>query len=223
MKLKVENLNQQAYEALKDKILHKEFRPGDRLVDSQLAEEFGISRTPLRDAIRKLAEEGLVVNPSGKGYYVYQPSTNDINEIFEMRLILDKAAITKLITEIFPNNPSALEELKERFNAARDPNRSSAFIANDENFHDTIIRLTGNSRMQAIYSDLKDQTRIFRRVTSHNVDQMDKAHDYHSKIFYGLINLDLDTAIAAAEKHVEYSRDDALTYFAKEYPYETKE
>lgn len=217
MKLKVENLNQQVYEILKDKILHMELSPGDRLVDSQLAEEFGVSRTPLRDAIRKLAEEGLVVSPSGKGYYVYQPSATDINEIFEIRLILDKAAITKLITEIIPKNPSALEELKDRFHSARDTSRSSTFIMNDENFHDTIIRLAGNSRMQTIYSDLKDQTRIFRRMTSNNADQMDKAHDYHSKIFYGIINLDLDMAITAVEKHVQYSKEDALAYFAEKH------
>ena len=59
MILKIDTLNQQAYDILKEKILNKELLPGTRLVDSQLAEDFGISRTPLRDAIRKLAEEGF--------------------------------------------------------------------------------------------------------------------------------------------------------------------
>ena len=93
MILKIDTLNQQAYDILKEKILNKELLPGTRLVDSQLAEDFGISRTPLRDAIRKLAEEGFVVSsPTKKGYYVYQPSAKDINEIFELRQILVAAA-----------------------------------------------------------------------------------------------------------------------------------
>lgn len=118
MFLKVDMLNQQAYDILKEKIIKKELLPGTRLVDSQLAEDFGISRTPLRDAIRKLAEEGFVVNhPMKKGYYVYQPSAKDINEIFEMRLILDLAAATKLIREILPREPQRLRILEEVYQA----------------------------------------------------------------------------------------------------------
>ena len=65
MFLKVDMLNQQAYDILKEKIIKKELLPGTRLVDSQLAEDFGISRTPLRDAIRKLAEEGQSPDEEG--------------------------------------------------------------------------------------------------------------------------------------------------------------
>lgn len=210
MKLTVDNLNQQAYDVLKEKIIQKELPPGTRLVDSQLAEEFGISRTPLRDAIRKLAEEGLAVSNAKRGYYVYQPSAEDINEIFDLRQILDIAAVTKLIEDVLPNNPEAMKELKEKYSNEHTAVESNAFVKRDESFHDTIIRLAGNKRMHAIYTDLGNQTRAFRRATSFDNIRMEKANNYHNRIYQGLIHLDLDAAIDAVKTHVAFSRADAL-------------
>ena len=217
MILKVDMLNQQAYDILKEKIIKKELLPGTRLVDSQLAEDFGISRTPLRDAIRKLAEEGFVVNhPMKKGYYVYQPSAKDINEIFEMRLILDLAAATKLIREILPRDPQRLRILEEVYQA--ECSDEAAFVQKDEDFHDAVIRMCENDLMLAINSDLRSQTRAFRSVTSRDTKRMEKAHNYHQKIFQGFQTLDLEATLDAIRKHVEYSRADALL----DYPSEEK-
>ena len=211
MKLMIENLNQQAYDVLKNKIICKELKPGDRLVDSQLAEEFGISRTPIRDAIRKLTDEGLVMRSNGsKGYQVYRPDATDINEIFELRQILDIAAVTKLITEIIPSNPEVLEELKSSYIRVSSPDSASSFVLDDEDFHGTIIRLSNNSRMQSVYSDLRIQTRAFRSVTSHSAGRMKKAENYHAKIYNGIISGDLDATIEAIKTHIFYSKRDAL-------------
>ena len=210
MILKVDNLNEQAYSILREKILSKELLPGTRLGDSQLADEFGISRTPLRDAIRMLAEEGLVINsPQKKGYFVYQPSAEDINEIFELRLFLDLAAATKLITEVFPKDPSALLRLQEAYRAERE-NQDVDFVQQDEDFHDTIIQLCHNTRMAAIYSDLRSQTRAFRSVTAQDKKRIDKAQNFHEMIYTGFLNMDLDATLAAIRRHVEYSREDAI-------------
>lgn len=216
MILKVDNLNQQAYDILRAKIVAKEILPGTRLVDSQLAAEFGISRTPLRDAIRKLAEEGLVMNvPQKKGYYVYQPSAADINEIFEVRLFLDLAAATKLIQEVLPNHPEAFETLKE-FYITEQESDSTSFIKRDEDFHDIIIQLCNNSRLSAIYADLRVQTRAFRSVTSRDTTRISKARNFHEKIYRGFLDLDLEATLSAIRKHVEYSRADAVADYVSE-------
>ena len=215
MILKIDTLNQQAYDILKEKILNKELLPGTRLVDSQLAENFGISRTPLRDAIRKLAEEGFVVsNPTKKGYYVYQPSAKDINEIFELRQILDIAAATKVIREILPADPTAFEQLHQVYQAENEM-ATDSFVQHDEDFHDAVIRLCGNARMQAIYTDLRHQTRAFRSVTSRSSQRISKAKSYHEKIYHGFEARDLDATIDAIRKHVEYSREDALADYTQ--------
>lgn len=215
MILKVDLLNQQAYSILKEKILNKELLPGTRLVDSQLAEDFGISRTPLRDAIRKLVEEGLVVsNPAKKGFYVYQPSAKDIDEVFELRQILDILAATKVIQEVLPEHPEALELLRKAYieNMVTEPD---AFVQHDEDFHDAVARLCGNARMLAIYTDLRHQTRAFRSVTSRDEQRIKKAKNYHEKIFKGIEARDLEATISAIRKHIEFSRADALKDYAQ--------
>lgn len=210
MILRVDNLNEQAYDILREKILSRELLPGARLVDSQLAEEFGISRTPLRDAIRKLAEEGLVVNnPQKKGYYVYQPSAEDINEIFELRLILDLAAAAKLVTRVFPQDPDALRQLQS-FYCAEYENADAPFAQKDEDFHGMIIRLCRNARMSAVYADLRSQARAFRSIAPRDEERIGRERLSHEKIYKGLLNLDLEATLAAIREHVENCREDAI-------------
>lgn len=217
MVLKVDTLNDQAYSILKDKILKKEIPSGTRLVDSQLAEEFGISRTPLRDAIRKLAEDGLVVSsPKKKGYYVYQPSAKDIEEIFELRLMFDVMAATKLINEIIPKHPEALDELKKSYQAVQESGPES-FAATDEDFHDTVVRLCDNSRMLTMYKELRSQTRAFRSETASNKVRLKKAGNYHERIFNGICAGDLQMTLDALRQHVEFSKEDALADYLKEH------
>ncbi len=215
MVIKVNALNQQVYTILKNKILKKKILPGTRLIDSQLAEEFGISRTPLRDAIRKLVEDGLVMHgKNGKGYYVYKPSAKDINEIFEMRLILDIAAATKLINIVIPEQPDILDKITQ-FDV-NDSKFDDSFVLSDEDFHDALIKFCNNSRMTEIYADLQAQTRAFRSVTSRDQSRVDKARKYHKKIVDGFCSGQLDETIEAIKKHVELSRLDALSDYSDE-------
>ena len=214
MKLVSTNLNDQAYLALKESILRKELLPGTRLVDSQLAEQFGISRTPIRDAIRKLAEEGLVVKTGQKGYSVFNPSARDVNEIFELREILDIAAAQKLIREVLPNDPQAMEQIRRSHEGILHP--SANFVKDDEDLHDTIIRLCGNARICALYSDLRNQTRIFRHSTATNLARVHQAQQYHSQIYQGLMELDLEKTVRAIRTHIAYSKADALADFTQE-------
>ncbi|MDO4846133.1 MAG: GntR family transcriptional regulator [Oscillospiraceae bacterium] len=208
-KLIVQPLNTQAYDLIKSKIFSGEIKPGTRLVDSQLAEEFGISRTPFRDALRKLCEEGFVAcEPGKKGYFVYQPSRKDIDDIFELRLILDLAAADKLVHQILPGNTKALELLKNSYHT--DQVDVSSFVKKDEDFHDTIIKLCDNQKMLEMYNSLRSQLRAFRSKTSQDETRRSKATNYHAKILEGLCDLDYEKACAAMKKHVELSREDAL-------------
>lgn len=213
LKLKTNNLNEQAYLALKSGILNKELPPGTRLVDSQLAEQYGISRTPIRDALRKLIEEGLVVSNGTRGYSVFCPSAKDIDEIFELRLIMDLAASKKLIEEILPRNPSAILEIQHSFEA-EEKSVNSTFVEGDEGFHETIIRLADNGRMLSFYIDLSAQTRAFRRSTSNDPKRIDVARQSHQRIFEGIRAMDLEATEKAIRYHVSMSRADALSDFS---------
>lgn len=216
MKLVASNLNDQAYHSLKNSIINKEIPPGTRLVDTQLAEQFGISRTPIRDAVRKLAEDGLVVKQKNS-YTVFCPSEKDIRDIFDLRLIFDLAAAKKLIYDVLPGNGEAMEQIRQSFEqiimqeaAPEEPH----FVLNDESFHQTLIRLTGNSRMLELYSELSTQTRAFRRITSNDPDRVRRATEYHEKIFEGFMALDFTATTDAIRNHVDFSLKDALKDFS---------
>ena len=217
IKLQVESLTDQAYDILKGKIINRELPPGTRLVDSQLAEECGISRTPLRDAIRKLVEEGLVTACSKRGYCVFKPTKKDIEEIFEIRQMLDEMAARKLVREILPEDPEAYRkcenlcaELRAHAEAGEEKEK---FIKSDEDFHDQMIMMIDNARLHAIYSDIRNQTQTFRRVTSGDKSRIAKANNQHEKICKGLLNLDLEETLAAITEHNRLSMNDALADF----------
>ncbi|MEA4894987.1 MAG: GntR family transcriptional regulator [Oscillospiraceae bacterium] len=210
IQLQVDSLTDQAYDILKEKIISKQFPPGKRLVDSQLAKEFGISRTPLRDAIRKLYDDGLVTSYSGRGYCVFQPSIDDIREIFEIRLIIDVAAARKLITEILPSNKETYAVIEDFYNEFSKEVDREGFIKADEDFHDKLVLMMGNARLYEFYTEIRNQTRTFRRRTSSDKARISKAYSHHERICRGLLDLDLEATIEAMTDHINLSMNDAL-------------
>lgn len=214
MKLTLEALNEKAYEALKSSILAKEFPEGMRLVDSKLGEQYGVSRTPIRDALRKLSEEGLVCKV-GKGYCVYTPTRKDICDIFEIRLMIDIFAAKKVITDVLPNNPEAELRLENAYLATNNDPANAHFIQNDELFHDCIVALTGNTRLIDYYAMLCNQMRAFRSVTSRSPNRMTKAHNYHERIYKAINARDIDRVVDAITIHTKLSMEDALSDFTE--------
>lgn len=213
MKLQVDSLSNQAYDILKQKIISQELKPGMRLVDSLLAEEFGISRTPLRDAIRKLVEEGLVTPFGKRGFCVFKPSKQDIIEIFEIREMIDKATVQKLIEEVLPGNPKAMQKLRQMYTQMTNEVDDKDFVQVDEDFHDQLVLLTGNARLFSIFSDNRNQTRLFRGVTSSLAERRANAMNFHERICLGLLQLDLKATLQAVTEHIEQSRKNSLLDF----------
>jgi DNA-binding GntR family transcriptional regulator len=209
----VESLNQKAYELIKEAIIQNELLPGSRIVDSQIAEKFGISRTPVRDAIQMLMREGLIENKGKKGYYVFNASAKDINEIYDIRLIIDKEAINKIITVLLPDNAEYYKtEIDKIYSSIgkKDKITGIDFIKDDEIFHDKVISLAGNARLLKIYGDIRNQTRVFRQITSYNEQRVKRAINSHREMVSAMKEGNLDLALKVAIEHVELSKEDAL-------------
>jgi len=199
-KLKVNSLNEQAYFLIKEKIINKEFLPGMRLVDSALAEQFGISRTPCRDAIRKLADEGLVISSDKKGYSVFLPSEKDIYEIYEVRYLIEAAAIKKLIEEIIPRNPAVLGDIEKAYKQTLLVDMEQK-VTETEKFHMSIILPLNNSRLTANYKDLLTQTRVFRCNTLSDNEKQKRTQYCHEKLFEAIKAQNIEAAMDALNEH----------------------
>ena len=212
MYLTVDNLNKKAYDAIKMDILERRVSAGTRLVDSKLAEKYGISRTPIRDALMRLTEEGLVEN-TGKGYYVYMPSADDIRELFELRLMMDLYSARVIIEQRLLLNPDNRRRIDLSCDCPDGKIQDNSFVAADERFHGEMMALTGNSRLMNYYNSIRNQMRAFRSVTARSEERMNQAKNDHMLIYQAIVLGDLAAAEEAIRKHTRQSMADALRDF----------
>lgn len=158
---KAEPLYAQAYDVLKRDVMSGRYSPGERLTDAQLAEELGVSRTPVREAIRQLVREGLLVSEPNRGVSVFRPSARDVAEIYALRASLEGTAAA--LAALHPDPNSILEQMERLMSAsekAAAAGDTATITENNIAFHDAIIDLSGSTRLRSILEPLR--VRSFR-------------------------------------------------------------
>ncbi|WP_319559057.1 GntR family transcriptional regulator [Marispirochaeta sp.] len=152
------SLSEQAESLIKERILALDFGPGERIVVDKLAEELGVSRTPIREGLRILVQQGLV-NYNGISYSIFNPTKEDIEEIFIIHKALEPVA-----AELATNKISAerIADLRMLFshNPPRDDEQSLVEI--DVHFHNAIVAGAGYWRLEQILSNMQSQFRLIR-------------------------------------------------------------
>lgn len=150
MRITSNELGIQAYQAVKAMILSRELKPGEKIIQDKLAEELGISRTPLRSALEKLEAESLVESLPRRGMIVKTLTPNEIIEIYECRMALEETAI-KLICE--KDASSFVEQAKSLFAPFQNKSTFSQkeYQEADLKFHELIISSCGNTRLHKIF------------------------------------------------------------------------
>lgn len=158
------SLADQIFEALKEQITSLQLKPGTRLMVGELAEAFGASHTPVKEALRRLAGEGLIEIIPHRGTFVSQLSRKDIREMLEIRLALELYAAYSLIQSGI-NNAKNIERLKSIINKlakALENNDNTKFTLYDREFHHTLVKLTGNSRLADLHKNLIENPNMIR-------------------------------------------------------------
>lgn len=189
--------------AIRNAINNGVLKPGDRLMEIQLAEELGISRTPVREAIRKLEMEGFVVMLPRRGTYVADISLKDITEIYEIRISLDMLAASLAAERI---NDDELEEmdrqllLTSKYDIARDMDK---IVACDSVFHDVLYRAARNERLVSIINNLRDQLTNMRGRSMAQPGRLAETLTEHRILLDAIASRDAEAAAAAARSHIE--------------------
>lgn len=160
---------QRVYEILVDDILSNRLAPGDALVERTLAERFGLSRTPIREILRRLESDYLVDVYPNQGAFVRKLSPRDVRDLFQMREALEPLA-AELAARHRPDDE--LAELRARYPdrdewTSTDP---AALTRLGEATHDAIVRWSGNGLLNDVYASLRRQTRLVRGMTRTRVD-----------------------------------------------------
>lgn len=207
------------YEILWKQIVEGERRQGERLIDAELVEELGVSRTPVRHALYQLQEAGLVETSTGRGFHIVVFNADDIRELYDLRTILEISAVRAAAANIGETDlRTALGEL-EVLRDEPDPERGPRFLRADVQFHHTLIAgNTGNRRLAEAIASQRAQMSVFMVGGTRAPGGVSTAINEHVQILRALIDHDVDRAVMAMERHIQRVKDDVLRQIEIERP-----
>lgn len=197
-------------ESLRDAIRKGILKPGERIMEIKLAEELGVSRTPVREAIRKLELEGYVVMMPRRGTYVADMSIRDINEIFEIRTALESLSNGLAAEHITEDELEHLQRLLVIIGGYIKEGDMDKIVETDIEFHDLLYHAARNNRLVGIISNLRDQLTRFRTLSMSYPGRLEATLDEHRAIVEAIANDDDRAARKAAEHHMENSEKTLL-------------
>ena len=155
-------LREVVFNTLRQAIITGEFAPGERLMEISLANRLGVSRTPVREAIRKLELEGFVVMIPRRGTYVADISIKDINEVYEIRTSLDVLAAGLAAERINDDELETLQRLLVEIGQHIEENNMDKIVEVDIAFHDVLYQASRNERLRNIINNLREQITVIR-------------------------------------------------------------
>lgn len=200
------------YESLKESILNGSLKPGEKLMESRIAEDLGVSRTPVREAIRKLEKEKYVKMIPRKGAYVEDLTMEDILEVLEIRIVLEGLASKLAARNITDEMKLKIQRNIESFDNASTELDRKELISLDEKFHHIIYQSSGNKKLNEIVRELQDQFQRFRLSYFNELSSYMKLANSHNKLYEAIISGDEEAAEAYAKEHIEEIRDNIISW-----------
>ena len=200
-------LYQEVAERLRQRIFAHELTPGTWIDEQKLAEQYGISRTPLREALKVLASEGLVELRPRRGCYVTEISRQDLDDIFPLIAMLEGRCAADAVIRMKPADLAALKEIHERLeSAARDERITDFFEANQE-FHRKIQELSGNRWLLSVIQDLRKVLKLSRMHSLSLEGRLQQSLDEHRAILAALVAKDAAKAEKLMHDHLLSGRE----------------
>ncbi len=196
-------LRELVFESLREAIISGSLPPSERLMEIQLAEEMGVSRTPVREAIRKLELEGLVVMIPRKGAYVAGMSIKDIVDVFEIRGALEGLAAELASERVTDEELESMERYLVKISEEIESGDLSKVVETDTDFHTLIYKASRNARLSQIISNLREQIQRFRTTSLSFPGRMKIALEEHRKIVEAISSRDGELARKLAQEHIE--------------------
>lgn len=197
------SLEEKVYLLLEEEILAGKLRPGEQLREIALSERLSVSRTPVRGALHRLAEEGLVELCTNKGATVVGITRDDIKDIYAVRMRLEGLAARLAATRMSDEDRAHLTEVTElsEFYLERGDDKKRSEL--DSEFHNTIFRASGSRHLNKILSDLHKNIKTYRRISLKNTNRAEKSILEHRGILEAILKKDADEAERLTYIHIE--------------------
>ena len=202
---------ERTYAYLKDKLLAGGFGPGERLTEEQLAADLGVSRTPVREALHKLEREGLVKPLKTRGFCVPSDSKEEMEELFDIRSVLEGYALRCVCDYISEQNLMELEAYIQKTEDALHQKKIDQIYHINTQFHDMLHGLVANKpRLHTMMSEMRRYVLRYRKDTLNTLDGPRRAIEGHHKIMLALRLRDPDLCEHIMRKHIQESKEDAV-------------
>jgi DNA-binding GntR family transcriptional regulator len=201
-KLNNRPLYEDVADRLREQIFSKQLPPGSWLDEQNLAEQFGISRTPMREAIKVLASEGLITIKMRRGAYVTEVVRRDLEQIFTILSLLEGQAAKETATKASEAELNLLDHLHHRLETAAADRDIEQFFEINVKFHELIQEIAGNRWMNGVIADLRKVLKLHRRDSLTSTGRLQNSLVEHREILRALLQRDELAAESAMRKHL---------------------
>ncbi len=199
-------LSEQVAKVITEGLLSGQFRSGDRLVENDLAEALGVSRSPIREALAELEMQGLISKEPGRGAVIRKWSAHDLRELYAVRGLLEGFA-ARLVAEQIPEvNLNPLESIIAEMEGASSTKDYAKLVALDVSFHQLLWELSGNKLLQNVLTGLKHQIQLFLTLNWKFHGGVKHVPENHWKVIRALRSGDLSLIDEVMAEHVVVER-----------------
>ncbi|MGI6662382.1 MAG: GntR family transcriptional regulator [Bacillota bacterium] len=192
------------YETLRNAIVSGRLLPGDRLVETQIAEQLRVSRTPVREALRMLVKDGFAVDVPRNGTVIAGMSKDDASEIYDLRAVIEGLSARRAAANI---TPQEIKQLRNRLERMRPQTRDyEKYMKAHAEFNAIIVGASRGHRISQFVQTLSDQTRRLRSISLTTIERREEAWKEHCAIVDALCDRNADRAELLARQHVEHAK-----------------
>lgn len=199
----IQTMGDQVYTILRKDICEGRFAPGARLQEIELSEALGVSRSPIREALRRLVSDGLLLTVPNKGTYVKEFTCKDIDEIFDMRVMLESYSIRRSQKNMTAERKQQLFDILNVLEKTHTEDNVEQYTRADEELHNAIVALGENSLVNSTYARVRSMNQQFRVFSLADRTRFDDSLEEHRQIIHALVNGDTAEADRINCVHLE--------------------
>lgn len=212
-----ELLSKKVYRILKERIIKGNLKPGEKILEVNIAKQLGVSRTPVREALRELAAEGFFAMEPNLGMIVIDFSIEDLQEVLKIRKLLEGFATSIAAKKINKEEIKKLEKIIKKMSISISKNDVLVYSDLNAEFHNLIFNICGNKQLIKIYDNLSNSEHRFRiRLLRNNPERLKYSLKEHQKILEALKRKDSEQAYKLSQKHIENILENILAHEGKE-------
>ncbi len=195
------------FQSLRADIISQRLKPGQAIREDELAQKYGVSRTPIREMLRRLEHEDLVRIVPNVGVYVSELTPKDIEEVLDLRIWLETAAARAAASRVTEENFKQLDEIDKLLDLAVEKQDSIVSFDADGKLHDLILVTAGNVRARRIINNLLGQIHRIRFISGHKPGRINTTVAEHKQIIAALLERDPDKAAEAMRIHLVHTKE----------------